>query len=239
MSLHFEKVHARDSKTGDRLVGHPHCLMHFVDETGHEEFADDNYPVFGMGGCAILAAAVDQNLRKPWCDMKALYFGGADVPLHACDLRDPTKEQLEALNQFFETQTFGRFAVTMTRKTELPDQVKPIQVMPGLLRRRWKELLPRFQPLPVEVVFIHEASDRGDEMLERYFGPSIVKINRKDVTVHHGIMPKGDEALEVADFIVHTAGGQAKHGINPGHPARRDFESIFRKNPLWSSVFAC
>jgi len=126
-----------------------------------------------------------------------------------------TVPQLEALNQFFRTQPFGRFAVTMTHKTELPEQIKPIQV-PGLLRRRWAALTPRFKPLPVEVAFIHEASERGDELLERYFSPSIVTIDGKPVAVHHGIMPKGDEALEVADFC--RPGGR-----RPGearHPAR-------------------
>jgi hypothetical protein len=39
--------------------------MFFSDETGHEDFADPNYPVFGIGGCAVLAAAIDQNLRIP------------------------------------------------------------------------------------------------------------------------------------------------------------------------------
>jgi hypothetical protein len=45
--------------------------MFFTDETGHEEFADPNYPVFGLGGCAIPAAAIDLNLRQPWREMKA------------------------------------------------------------------------------------------------------------------------------------------------------------------------
>jgi hypothetical protein len=31
--------------------------MVFVDDTGHEEFADPNYPVFGFGGCTIPAFA--------------------------------------------------------------------------------------------------------------------------------------------------------------------------------------
>ncbi len=232
-------MNVRKAKSGEVLEVHPHCLMYFVDETGHEDFADPDFPVFGMGGCALLAAAIDQNLRRPWREMKAQHFGGPDVPLHASDLRDPTIEQLEALNRFFKDQEFGRFAVTMTKKTELPDDVKPIQAMPGLLRRRWEELTPRFVPLPVEVAFIHEASDRGDELLERYFGPSTVVIDGKSVNVHHGIMPKGDEALEVADFVIQTAGGQARHGIKPGRPVRRDFEVVFRSNPLRSSFFGC
>jgi hypothetical protein len=229
----------RKIRTGDVLQVHPHCLMFFVDETGHEDFADPNFPAFGMGGCGLLAAAIEQNLRSPWRRMKDRHFGGADVPLHASDLRKPTRQQFAALNEFFETQTFGRFAVTMTHKTQLPSEIKPIQVMPGLLRRRWEELTPRFVPLPVEVAFIHEASDRGDELLEKYFGPSIVTIDGRQVKVHHGIMPKGDEALEVADFVAQAAGGQARHGIQPGQPVRRDFEAVFRANPLWSSFMGC
>jgi hypothetical protein len=49
----------------DKLQVHPHCLMFFVDETGHEEFADPNYPVFGLGGCALLAAAILPVLKIP------------------------------------------------------------------------------------------------------------------------------------------------------------------------------
>jgi hypothetical protein len=167
--------------------------------------------------------------------MKERYFGGADVPLHAADLRSPTPDQLNALAEFFRKQEIGRFAVTMTANTTLPDGVKAIQVMPGALRKRWEELTPRFNQLPVEIAFIHEASDRGDELLQRYFGESVATIDGKRVQVHHGIMPKGDEALEVADFIIQAAGNQARHGIAPGRKVRRDFEVIFRTNPLWSS----
>jgi hypothetical protein len=218
---------------------HPHCLIFFIDETGHEEFADPNFPVFGMGGCGLLAAAVEQNLRTPWRAMKGRHFGGADVALHASELLAPTDAQVAALGEFFETRPFGRFAVTMTSKTKLPNEVKPIEVMPGLLRRRWEALTPRFEPPPVEVAFIHEASDRGNDLLEKYFGPSIVHIGDTEVKVHHAIMPKGDEALEVADFVIQSAGCQAKRGIAPGFRVRRDFEVVFRANPLWSSFFAC
>jgi hypothetical protein len=82
------------------------------------------------------------------------------------------------------------------------------------------------------------ASDRGNALLEKYFGESVVTIDGKRVTAHHGIMPKGDEALEVADFIIQAAGAQARRGIQPNALVRRDFEVIFRSNALWSSFFA-
>jgi hypothetical protein len=157
---------------GPILQVHPHCLMFFVDDTGHEEFADPNFPVFGLGGCALLAAAVDPNLRQPWRSMKERHFGGADVPLHASELRSPSREQLLALGQLFRRQTFGRFAVTMTAESKTPPGLEPMQVIAGAIRRRWEELTPRFRPLPVEVAFIHEASERGDKLLEKYFGGS-------------------------------------------------------------------
>jgi hypothetical protein len=155
-------MNIRRASTDEVLQVHPLCLIFFIDETGHEEFADPEFPIFGMGGCGLLAAAIDQNLKRPWRQMKDRHFGGADVHLHASDLKAPTDEQVAAIANFFGSRPFGRFAVTVTTKTKLPDGVKPIQVMPGLLRRRWEELVPRFVPLPAEVAFIHEASERGD-----------------------------------------------------------------------------
>jgi hypothetical protein len=128
------------TRRGEMLTVHPHCLMFFVDETGHEEFAGPNYPVFGLGGCAILAAAIENNLRTPWREMKARWFGGPEIPLHATDLRRPTEEQAKAIGDFFRKQEIGRFPVTMTKNTKLPEGFKAMQLIPGALRPRWEEL---------------------------------------------------------------------------------------------------
>jgi hypothetical protein len=228
----------QSARRGEPLKVHPHCLIFFVDETGHEHFTDPNYPVFGLGGCAILAAAIEPNLREPWRLMKARHFGGAEVPLHASELRQPSSEQLTALGAFFRQQSFGRFAVTMTSAIKLPIGQSAAEMMPHLLRRRWEELTSRFTPLPVEVAFIHEGFDRAVQWLDRYFGESVVVIDGNRIPVHHGIMQKGDEALEVADFVVQAAGNQARRGLEPGKRVRKDFEVIFHSNSLWSSFHA-
>jgi hypothetical protein len=92
--------------------------------------------------------------------------------------------------------------------------------------------------LPVEVAFIHEGFDRADQWLDRYFGESVAMVDGKRVPSHHGIMQKGDEALEVVDFIVQAAGNQARRGSEPGRPVRRDFDVVFHSNAVWSSFFA-
>lgn len=221
---------------GGLLQVHPHCLIFFVDETGHEAFADPLYPVFGMGGCAVMAGAIDVVVRQPWRDLKAKHFGGPDVPLHASSLRDITADQAAAVGRFFREQKFGRFAVTMNSTVRLPDGVTPITVMPGALRARWQELAARCSPLPIEIAFVHEASERGDGLLEKHFGPSVVHIDGNVIPTRHAIIPKasGDECMEVADFVVHTAGAQARKPSALAGGSRRDFQAVFH-HPLWAS----
>jgi Protein of unknown function (DUF3800) len=103
-----------NQKVAARLQVGPNCLLFFIDETGHETFADKNYPVFGLGGCAIDSSSAAAVIAEPWRAMKAAHFGGEDVPLHANELRNPTTEQLDALSKFFREQQFARLAVTMS-----------------------------------------------------------------------------------------------------------------------------
>ena len=66
----------------------PQDLAFFVDECGHEEFADGDYPVFGLGGCAAMGTNIELTIRISRTTMKSECFGDENVPLHASDLFD-------------------------------------------------------------------------------------------------------------------------------------------------------
>jgi len=121
-------VHGK-SESRPRLQVGPNCLLFFIDETGHETFADKNYPVFGLGGCAINSSSAAAVIAERWRAMKAAHFGGEDVPLHANELRNPTTEQLDALSKFFREQQFARLAVTMSKSAVLPTGKTPLEII--------------------------------------------------------------------------------------------------------------
>ena len=124
-----------------RLQVHPNCLMFFMDETGHEEFADRAYPVFGIGGIAIMARDVVRVIEEPWRLLKAQHFADPDRPLHASKLRHATLAQQAAIGDFFKRRRFGRFAAMMHAATVLPPDAQPIHVLSASVRKRWEELL--------------------------------------------------------------------------------------------------
>lgn len=228
----------QNTKAAPRLSVGPNCLMFFIDETGHETFADPNYPVFGLGGCAITSSAIERQLARPWREMKARHFGGEDVALHASELRNPTSDQLTGLSKFFREQQFARFAVTMSKSLVLPSGASPFDIITGTLANRFKDILSRASPEPNETALLHEASDRCDQLVEKHFGSMVISINEKSIPVHKGLVSKssGLAELEVADFIMHAAGRRALQlHRDPTNKAGKDFEVAFQSNPVLTS----
>jgi hypothetical protein len=151
-----------------------------------------------------------------------------------------TSRKRSLLTEFFKFQEFGRFAVTLTSKTTVPGHLATHNVISAAIKKRWEELATRMNPIPTEVAFFFEASQRTDELIQRYFSPIHVIIEQNAVPAHYGLMDKssGDPTLEVADFIIHTAGRQAFNWSEGKMGFRRDFQDIFHANPLWSSFHA-
>lgn len=224
-----------------KLEIRPNDIVFFVDESGDEKFSDPNHPVFVMGGCAVFGSDFNRLLVEPWRAMKVNHFGGAEVPLHASAIRSPTVEQLRALTQFFGQNHFYRFAVAFTGRTVFEGRFNWLAAFAASFRQRAMEIIGNAGRIPERAVFLHEASDRGDKVLQRHFGRLGIAINGKELPIERGIISKvdGGPALEVADFIVQAVGGQARTNLSEKPRFRKDFDAIFKSvpDPLCSYIY--
>ena len=142
--------------------------------------------------------------------------------------------------RIFGAGRFQRFASVVHHTATLPAGIEPLQVLAGSLIDRFKELTMRWAPRPQQVCFVHEASQRGDALLERYIGKLTVKADGSEIPVRQGLMEKrlGDPALEAADFVINAAGGQAYHWSRRRPGFRRDFQAVFHV-PTFLTSFMC
>lgn len=204
-------------------------LLVGIDETGHEGFADPKHPVFGLGGCAVLLKHYDELINQPWRYMKERFFYGADVPLHAAELRAPTKEQVDALEYFFTKFPFYRFAV-MTAPTFQNNIDGPlIQLVCCSPWERIAEIARLAQP--TDIVVVVEQSDRIKKDVYGYLagyeiGHETIRIKPRIFFAQKSAM---QPFVEVADFVMHPAGAQVRNRILGRFGVRQDFSAVFHK----------
>lgn len=178
----------------------------FVDDTGHERLVED-HPVFGLGGCGVLAADLDRVIRRPWHEVRRRVNSSADTPLHAATFgRTATKDQIEVVAEFFRDQPFGRIGATVTVRSRLVGDLDPIDPIAGVLKNRIVDIA-RWTPF-TELHIVFESSERADREMERAFGDFRLEggwqAHPGQVLFH--AQAAADPALEVADFVMHAVG---------------------------------
>ena len=116
-------------------------LLIFLDETGHEEIADKNFPIFGFGGCLIRTIDYQREVIIPWKKVTDT-FPPEMIPLHASEL-DPkkmTSQQFNELSAFFSKNQFGRFSAVVTNKTIVQSKYKLMDIVAVLIHKRIIEI---------------------------------------------------------------------------------------------------
>jgi hypothetical protein len=202
-------------------------LLVFVDDTGHEDLVP-GHTVYGLGGCAILAADPERIIRHPWHEVRRRVRGSADTPLHASALGHPPRmEDVEVVAKFFRSQPFARIGAIISNQSKRDDGICIVTVIAETLKRRIVNIA-RWTPFS-ELHVIFEASGRADELIEQAFGDFRLEENGRSIPVGCYFMPKSvhDPALEVADFVVHAVGRQARRRIEGREGFAPDFAAVF------------
>lgn len=211
----------------------PNTLLVFIDETGHEVLKAE-LPVFGLGGCAILAADLEREIHTPWRALRELVNGDASQPLHAAKF---PRQYLEAMVEFFGRPTFMRLAVALSDKTKLPDDVPPVDIALRELADRIQTVADRLPEIS-DVAIQFEHTQRAQKLYQQYFdGFHVLKGGKEIQTLIHWVDAEVMESgVEVADFVVNAVHSQMRNVANGRSKFPLDFQSVFMNVPnFWVS----
>lgn len=206
----------------------PGCLAIFVDDTGHEALVE-GHPVYGLGGCAVLARDLEAVIRAPWRAIREAVTGSSDAPLHASEFAGiATPEHMGRVAEFFIRQPFARLGAIVPFTTTFPDELGPLPTIAKVLQLRIVEIA-KWTPFD-SIAVIFESSQRADPLIQQAFQGFELEEDGKPIALECYFMPKhvGEPALEVADFIVHSVGRQARQNLVKRGVFVPDFKAVFQ-----------
>jgi hypothetical protein len=202
------------------------CLTFFVDDTGHEAFKGQ--PMYGLGGCAVLGRDIGWRLAEPWRSVRRRITGSPDLPLHANKLPAIAKVgDMDAVADFFRTYSFWRFGAVVSLGANLDSRLSAMRVIRLAIEKRFNEIVEATLCKEAKVIF--ESSHRADPQIETQFRDLKLSRGSKNIPVECFFMPKSaaSAGLEVADFVAHAIGRQARHDIGNRGTFLADFCAIF------------
>jgi len=181
-----------------------------------------------LGGCAVINYLYDELIKQPWLKMKRTHFGGTEVALHGFNSYRYSVEQKSGLCQLFKHNNFFRFSHMMSREVELPEGYEPYNFAAAGLLKCIEKSTQLYSIDSIAIIF--EESHRGDKFIPRYFSPyECLKDDGGVVPMEWCLMPKSsiEPGLEVADFVIHSAGAETLARINGNTNPRKDVDCIF------------
>jgi hypothetical protein len=216
----------------EELKTSANCLLVFVDDTGDPAYRDPINPIFGLGGCAVMARDLDRVIRQPWTTVRTTVGGKTTARLHATRAeRRMTETKERVVRAFFTEQQFARVAYVSSARTqytataEIDDAV--VRSTALVLLKRILEVA-KWMPF-TSIVGIFEDSYHLRPRLEAALSDLQLEEDGRAISLEWCVMPKsaGEPALEVADFMMHTIAGYCRSGRDPQSKFAARFSAIF------------
>jgi hypothetical protein len=177
-----------------------------------------------------MAPELEPVVRIPWREVRRRVAGSPDAPLHASKLKvdELTQGQIDAITSFFTSQPIARIAVTVTSITKLHSDLPTVELVTKALLNRMADVAKWRQFGRMAVVI--ESSERADTLLQASLRDLRLEVGGTVLPADVYFMPKSahEPALEVADFLIHTAGAQAKWKIEGRSGFRRDYTAMYQ-----------